>query len=51
MGTYPLAAALAAVWCGILRLAKSAIVRAAMAGWMHPCRAEWLLRRLHLVGV
>ncbi len=38
-----------AAWLSFQRLAKSAIVRAAMAGWMHPCRAEWLLRRLHLV--
>lgn len=51
MDTYPLAAAVAAVWCGFLRLVKFAIVRAALAGWLHPCRAEWLLRRLHLVEV
>jgi hypothetical protein len=31
------------------RLLKAAIVRAAMAGWLHPCRAGWLLNRLHLV--
>ena len=49
MGRYHLSAAVSAVWRGFLRLVKCVIVRAAKAGWMHPCRAEWLLRRLHLV--
>ncbi len=40
-----------AVWRGFLRLVKAAIVRAALAGLLHPCRAEWLLRRLHMVEV
>lgn len=51
MDTYHFAAAVAAIWHGFLRLLKAAIVRAAMVGWMHPCRAEWLLRHLHLVEV
>lgn len=34
---------------GTRRYLKRVIVRAAMAGLLHPCRAEWFLRRLHLV--
>lgn len=44
-----ISAAIAFIWRGFPRLAKAAIVRAAMAGWLHPCRAESLLCRLHLV--
>jgi hypothetical protein len=51
MDTYPLAAAVVAVWRGFLRLVKAAIVRAALAGWLPPERASRLLRRLHLAEV
>lgn len=49
MDAYHLAAGLAAVWRGFLHLVKAAIVRAVLAGLLHHCRAEWLLRHLHLV--
>lgn len=51
MDTRPLSVAIAAVCRIVQRGMKAAIVRAAMAGWMHPCRAEWLLHRLRLVEV
>lgn len=51
MDAYPFSAAIGFIWRGLPRLVKAAIVRAAMAGWLPPCRAEWLLRRLHLVEV
>lgn len=51
MDARPLFAALAAVCSVVQSGMKAAIVRAALAGWIHPCRAEWLLRSLRLVEV
>jgi hypothetical protein len=51
MDAYPFSAAIAFIWRGFPRLVKAAIVRAAMAGWLAPERASWVLRRLHLVEV
>lgn len=51
METFSLSAAIAFIWRGFPRLLKAAIVRAAMAGWLRPERASWLLRRLNQVEV